>query len=83
MEDADLAIFWDIDFYCQYLCTMRVLTLCIMVYIMSNGELFNDYNVTRLPPAGMVKRKKPPIARRVQITSSVKSANNNAAVFSS
>jgi hypothetical protein len=29
------------------------------------------YNVTRLPPAGIVKRKNPPIARRVQMTAIV------------
>jgi hypothetical protein len=29
------------------------------------------YSVIRLPPAGMVKRKKPPFARRVQTTAIV------------
>ncbi len=41
------------------------------------------YNVTRLPPDGMVKRRKPPWARRVQITVRVKKASNSAALRSS
>ncbi len=41
------------------------------------------YSVTRFPPAGMVKRRKPPMARRVQTTSRVKKEKRRAALFNS
>jgi hypothetical protein len=47
------------------------------------SETLQDYNVTLFPPAGIVNLKKPPCAKRVQITVSVKNDKSRAALFSS
>ncbi len=54
------------------------LWICVLDAELFDPERFVSYSVTRFPPDGIVKRKNPPCASRVQTTVSVKKASSSA-----